>query len=487
MKLKLISIGFIAAGLVGCGGGGGNSAPAKATPSKTLKGVAIDGYISGATAFLDINYNGVWDSGEPKSITDDEGRYELPFIDSKTDECLDYAPIVVNVPVGAIDADSPNSPITEPYKLVFPPVMALKSNPDIKSTTPLTTMLWGMIQADLYKGGLNSCSDLKTAVTTQNKIIDNVREHDHRIARRYNISVEELYGDFVKDQNTEVYNLAQKMMPAIKKSYQETKVIQKANPNAYYAYVDYFWKYWDESTKTAIDKWYKVESVSTDSKLVETEHEVSSDLNTELALSKRIERNSQTKSGVVYDKEAWFLLNDNGVDYKCLSTETLTQQAQRNSLTVYTVANRGESKEPDWPSCLAKNVVNGYNQSLKVTVYGDYENQMTKTQAAYHFFSGNIPHPELINLSAKLSSLSRDDLDALNYLSSNFDENTGHGSHSWNRFKYEYILDKSSDVAQTITSKDSNGKWGKEYFYRNGTSSRQCSSDGVNWSKKGCK
>ncbi len=74
MKLKLISIALIAGGLTACGGGGGGSTSARSS-NKTLQGVAIDGYISGATAFLDINYNGVLDEGEPSSITDDEGSW----------------------------------------------------------------------------------------------------------------------------------------------------------------------------------------------------------------------------------------------------------------------------------------------------------------------------------------------------------------------------------------------------------------------------
>ncbi|SBT15558.1 hypothetical protein VCE7224_04357 [Vibrio celticus] len=71
MKLRLISIALIAGCLTACGGGGGGSnTSAPAPQTRTLQGVAIDGYISGATAFLDINYNGVLDEGEPSSVTD---------------------------------------------------------------------------------------------------------------------------------------------------------------------------------------------------------------------------------------------------------------------------------------------------------------------------------------------------------------------------------------------------------------------------------
>jgi hypothetical protein len=44
-------------------------------------GTAIDGYISGATLFLDVNKNGVLDAGEPSTTTDSNGEYNLdiPF------------------------------------------------------------------------------------------------------------------------------------------------------------------------------------------------------------------------------------------------------------------------------------------------------------------------------------------------------------------------------------------------------------------------
>ncbi|MEZ8464097.1 hypothetical protein CWN85_04560 [Vibrio splendidus] len=487
MKLKLISIALIAGGLTACGGGGGggSSTSAPAPQTKTLQGVAIDGYISGATAFLDISYNGVLDEGEPSSITDHEGSYELSLTGSNSD-CMDYAPIVVNVPIGAIDADSPNSPITEPYQLVFPPVMTVSSEQEIKSTTPLTTVLWNQIQADLYKGGLNSCSALKQAVNTQNSIIQNVKEHDFRIANRYNIAVEDLYGDFVKDQNTELYDLAQKMMPAIKKSYQETKEIQKENPTAQQAYVDYYWQHWDYSKKNEINKWYKVKTVMTANKLIVIEHEVSADLQTELALSEHFERNGQKKDGLEYDKAALFSLSSDGTEYSCSVQETIKQQVLPNSLTTFGVMNRSGSQQPDWESCSRQDVGAGFMQTLTADLVGDYKDQFTQVQAKFNF-ENNAPHPEWVNLGDSLDNVSRSDFDALNYLSVDFDDNSSYGADNWNRHKYAYIENTPFDYTQTITSKYSQGNWTKGYYYQNGTSRFECSDDGVTWSKDTCK
>ena len=47
----------------------------------SLSGIAIDGYISGATLFLDANKNGILDAGEPSTTTNSSGKFNLdiPF------------------------------------------------------------------------------------------------------------------------------------------------------------------------------------------------------------------------------------------------------------------------------------------------------------------------------------------------------------------------------------------------------------------------
>lgn len=65
--------------LAACGGGGGGSSSGTtAGPASTsLSGTAVDGYLKGATVFLDVNGNGSIDAGEPSTLTDDAGHYVL--------------------------------------------------------------------------------------------------------------------------------------------------------------------------------------------------------------------------------------------------------------------------------------------------------------------------------------------------------------------------------------------------------------------------
>lgn len=70
-----LAIPLATATLVACGGGG--SATALSGASTLLTGTAVDGYLQGATVFLDANSNGVFDATEPTAKTDANGRYAL--------------------------------------------------------------------------------------------------------------------------------------------------------------------------------------------------------------------------------------------------------------------------------------------------------------------------------------------------------------------------------------------------------------------------
>lgn len=79
----------LSAALAACGGSGngpstptsGSSTPSTPTPtnSQQLTGKAIDGYLAGAAVCLDLNNNGVCDTGEPSVTTDASGNFALPY------------------------------------------------------------------------------------------------------------------------------------------------------------------------------------------------------------------------------------------------------------------------------------------------------------------------------------------------------------------------------------------------------------------------
>ena len=136
---------MLMATLSGCGGGGsdgGNTdSPTPPSASLAMSGKAIDGYIQGATVYLDLNFNRQWDEGEPQTTTNDAGDYRLELPED-LQTCAQYAPLVVDVPVDAVDQDL--GPVTEAYQMVLPPTFAPITKDDDYHVTPLTTVLWSL-------------------------------------------------------------------------------------------------------------------------------------------------------------------------------------------------------------------------------------------------------------------------------------------------------------------------------------------------------
>ena len=107
LKTALISL---AAGILlsmsGCGGGGGSSDSSSNPPQVvkphtiSLSGVAVDGYISGARACLDIDSSGTCDSSEPTTTTASDGTFS--FKDVKVEDNKLIPVIVIGGP-SAID------------------------------------------------------------------------------------------------------------------------------------------------------------------------------------------------------------------------------------------------------------------------------------------------------------------------------------------------------------------------------------------------
>lgn len=99
--LRKLCIPMAVASLVACGGGGGTAGAGGGTASSVLSGVAVDGYLQGASVFLDVNSNGRMDAGEPSTLTDASGRYTLDY--SKVTTSVTGLSMLVT---GGIDTDT---------------------------------------------------------------------------------------------------------------------------------------------------------------------------------------------------------------------------------------------------------------------------------------------------------------------------------------------------------------------------------------------
>lgn len=103
--------------LTSCGGGGGGASAGGGNNTVAFSGVAVDGYLYKARVFLDLNRNGMYDSGEPAAITDANGGFSI----DATQLQIDSYPIVVLAIAGTtIDQDSPNVALADGFVMTAP-------------------------------------------------------------------------------------------------------------------------------------------------------------------------------------------------------------------------------------------------------------------------------------------------------------------------------------------------------------------------------
>ena len=200
---KIFIFSSIIGTLLGCGGSDSGS---NNVPNMNLNGKAIDGYITGATVYLDLNFNGQLDSNEPSVVTAEQGEFDLN-VPEKYQECAHYVPLVVDVPVGAVDSDYPDTPIEEAYSMVYPPQFALSTDQDLLNLTPLTSVVWNQVEQELHENQSTTltCETLLQDQALRADISKRLVEQEWRVANRYNITVDELYSDYIASGESELH------------------------------------------------------------------------------------------------------------------------------------------------------------------------------------------------------------------------------------------------------------------------------------------
>ncbi|HIE5949126.1 hypothetical protein [Burkholderia cepacia] len=139
----------IAAALAACGGGG-DSSPSQSsaggttptTPTPTVTGKAIDGYLAGATVCLDLNNNGACDSGEPSAVSDAAGQFSISYSGDATGKTL-----LVQITPSTKD-------LSRPAGFQFPATFTLSQTVQPTSSqvvSPLTTLVSAQMQTGLSR------------------------------------------------------------------------------------------------------------------------------------------------------------------------------------------------------------------------------------------------------------------------------------------------------------------------------------------------
>lgn len=176
--LRHLSTVLAIGALVACGGGGGgggSSTGLGTSQTSTLTGVAIDGYLQGATVFLDLNGNGLQDNGEPKGVTNATGQYALDY--SQVSASIAGSQIVVT---GGVDTDTGNAftgrltahatnaaqgQVVTPLTTLVDAIVAQGLAADVVAAQTLVATALGLTVADLSKDPVAALSSTPAIYT----------------------------------------------------------------------------------------------------------------------------------------------------------------------------------------------------------------------------------------------------------------------------------------------------------------------------------
>lgn len=468
---------MLMATLSGCGGGGsdgGNTdSPTPPSASLAMSGKAIDGYIQDATVYLDLNFNRQWEDGEPKTTTNDAGDYRLELpVDLQT--CAQYAPLVVDVPVDAVDLDL--GPVTEAYQMVLPPTFAPITKDDVYHVTPLTTVLWSSVESELAAQSQTTCQSVMTNRQKQELLIASMKQAVSRVVNHYNISEQKLYADFIASGDSETATLAQEIVRGLQQSFTETEALKRDNPDATFVYVDYHKGDNRDKDNAYPDAWYRETllqgETQSSTELVKVSDDFKQVIKTIIYGKERqvVGNNFTYTTGYEFESR-----NGDNTPYSCDIKETLSTRANSKTYILENLSNTSaESFDDCTPDDMAAAITHRYafinysNNDLSYSTQFMYNRQA----GAFSFLN------DWVGLEGQLPTLNMGELSAaLEALPYQYDEpSQDPDAASWVKSM------TASENGNTIkTSYNSSGLYQKQTTYADGTHSLECGTDGINW------
>ncbi|OYU25399.1 MAG: hypothetical protein CFE41_21530 [Burkholderiales bacterium PBB2] len=223
-------------------------------------GKVIDGYVSGATVWLDINGNHIKDADEPSTVSKAAGAYQLELSEPQR-ACLPYSTLYVDVPVGAVDEDS--GPVKEAYQMAIAPQFQPISVDQVLNISPLTTAIWDQVRTRITANDpkLSSCEQLRQNQSLREAMINEIKTVMGDLVRRHNLSEARIHDDFIKSKDTQSYTVAQDIVKGLKAGYAHKQKLHAQYPDASYVRAEVYRGRGSNSYSDVAGVWYRNSSV----------------------------------------------------------------------------------------------------------------------------------------------------------------------------------------------------------------------------------
>ncbi len=474
----LISLAMTAT-LVGCGGGGESASPDKPNPivenTIALSGKVIDGYVSGATVWLDLDGDGKFDKQtEPSVVSTESGNYQFEFTEQQA-SCIPYSTMYVDVPVGAIDEDL--GEVTEAYQMAFPPSIEPLSDNDIRNISPLTSTIWGQLRRQLQgngKGNL-SCNELKENTSLRYELKSEIEDVVLNLVAHYNISADQIYSDFIATNDSVAYDKAQAIVKGLKAAYKHKKDLEAQYPTAAEIRVVIYQDKLKDEQYTFEDAWYRDEIIymGTEDFIETVKLKDNGSLDkVDVVLTKLHEVGTawgdQSLNGWLSIREDVYINDDQ--TYRCGNIERVSFEKDgihyELGNTIPTVTF------PTLAECINTSLEQPYERNFNLR----YTETDVEYAAEFYFRETNADFQTLsnwVNVKDKAADLPATELfAAFDTMPYRFDDEVALDVSYWR---------KSKSTGNIIIHTNDQGEWRKEIKQDDGTTVYECSIDGTSW------
>ena len=206
------------------------------TPNpKILKTRVIDGYISGANIYIDMNWNFVQDTNEPSAYEDtanQEYYFEVDDFSAINDwsiACSQARPRVAEIPVGAIDAD--RGAVESAYEMFYFPYFNQGNSGEQDeyraNVTPLTSLFLSYVTNTIGNQvieDVDGCNQISNDIGL--KVIDRVATVLQNLEYRFDIDPLLFYSDFIESDNQELQDYGQLIVNFLQLIYKTTNILE---------------------------------------------------------------------------------------------------------------------------------------------------------------------------------------------------------------------------------------------------------------------
>lgn len=446
------------------------------TVSQTISGKVIDGYVRGATVWLDINGNKIKDSDEPFALSKQAGDYLLELTAVQA-ECAPYSTMYVDVPVGAIDEDS--GPVTAAYQMSRPAYLKPLSNEDVLHVSPLTTLLQDQImqKLQLQTTGADSCAVLKANQSLRQNLLTELQNLVTDIVQKHNISAQRIFADFIQSNDKTSYQLAQSIVKGLQASFAYREVLKQKYPTALFIRSLFYQGSSMDNNGAYPNAWYRDSAVWLPNGYVAELVKMQDDLINVVrpVYLREQQEKSWSNATYIFKQDIFNYLGDNNTSFRCAAEESI----KLKSLTgvTFTFSNSTEAASVKDPAtCVAA--------SFQQTQWRYYTADYLRGGIQYHtMFSISPADPEFAQLKDWVDLKDKADqlklLELYERLAKSgylFDEQPTIAVSNWHKRSTD---DRSKNRIQI--DRYSDGRWVKQTTQDDQTIVKQCSKDGLSW------